>query len=196
MPRPSKGPSSEAPEPGASVRSESTSTRFRGDDVRIGHINGVFGLRGEVRLYLYNPSTDLVGQRLEVVLVAPDGSRQTVALEIRPGSGRRILGRIQGIGTPEAATALKDHELVVLEAVLPEPELNEWYHRDLVGTPVVTDAGEELGRLAEIVSGPGMDTWVVRGPRGPVWVHAQMDDLIEVQPPERIVVRAEAVLFV
>ena len=196
MPRSPKGPSSDVPEAGASARSESTSARFRRDDVRIGHINGVFGLRGEVRLYLYNPSTELVGQRLELVLVAPDGARQTVTLEIRPGSGRRILGRIQGVGSPEAAAALKDHELVLHEADLPEPELNEWYHRDLVGTPVLTDTGEALGRLKEIVSGPAVDTWVVRGPRGTVWVHAQMDDLVDVQPPERIVVRAEAVLFV
>jgi 16S rRNA processing protein RimM len=178
------------------VRSGNKAGRFLADDVRIGHINGVFGLRGEVRLYLYNPVTDLLGTRLEVVLVAPDGARRPVEIDVRPGSGRRILGRIQGISTPEAAASMKDHELVVLEAELPEPDLGEWYHRDLIGTPVVTDAGDALGRIREIVTGPGMDTWVVLGPGGSVWIHARNEDLVEVQLPDRIVVRAAAVLRV
>jgi len=200
MTRPSEGPSSaDKPKAGASVRPEpapKASKRFLPDDVRLGHINGVFGLRGDVRLYLYNPATDLVGQRVDVVLVAPDGAREPIELQIRPGSGKRVLARIPGVTTPEAAAALKDHELVVPDESLPEPEHGEWYHRDLIGTPVRTESGDELGRIREIVSGPGMDTWVVRGPKGTVWVHARIDDLLEVEPPDHVVVRDDAPLFV
>ena len=51
--------------------------RFTPDDVRLGHVNGVFGLRGDVRLYLYNPGSELIGERIDAQLVAPDGSRRT-----------------------------------------------------------------------------------------------------------------------
>jgi len=164
--------------------------------VRLGHINGVYGLRGEVRLFLYNPSSDLIGGRVRVLLVAPDGSRRPVELTVRPGSGRRILARVPGVTTPEGARALKDFELVLLDEELPDPDEGEWYHRDLIGTSVVTESGRLLGQLREIVTGPGMDTWVVRGPKQTVWIHARLDDLVEVQPGERILVRDEAVLDV
>jgi len=200
MSRHSEGPSSASkPSTGASSRSPSThraQDRFEPDDVRLGHINGVYGLRGEVRLFLYNPSSDLIGGRVRVLLVAPDGSRRPVELTVRPGSGRRILARVPGVTTPEGARALKDFELVLLDEELPDPDEGEWYHRDLIGTSVVTESGRLLGQLREIVTGPGMDTWVVRGPKQTVWIHARLDDLVEVQPGERILVRDEAVLDV
>lgn len=168
--------------------------RFTPDDVRLGHVNGVFGLRGDVRLYLYNPGSELIGERIDAQLVAPDGSRRNVTVDVRSGSGRRILGIISGVDTPEAARALKDHELVVSQAALPDGDDGEWYHRDLLGTPVSTDTGEALGALADIVAGPGMDTWVVKGGGTEVWVHVRLDDLVEVVPGERIIVRDDAVL--
>lgn len=198
MSRHSDGPSSAStPSAGASMRSppsQRSQKRFEPDDVRLGHINGVFGLRGDVRLFLYNPASDLLGSRMRVWLVAPDGARQDVEITIRPGSGRRILARVPGVTTPEAAHALKDYELVMLDGELPDPGEGEWYHRDILGTPVVTESGRALGRLREVVTGPGMDTWVVRGADEAVWIHARLDDLIEVQPGERIIVRDEAVL--
>ena len=169
-------------------------SRFASDDVRLGYINGVFGLRGDVRLYLYNPESDLVGMSFEMQLVSPSGDRQTVVMAIRSGSGRRILATVDGVDTPEAAGALKGYELVLSEEHLPQEADGEWYHRDLIGTAVATASGEELGVLAEIVSGPGMDTWIVRKGRAEVWVHARGDDLIEVSPGQQIVVADPAVL--
>ncbi|HCH62667.1 MAG: 16S rRNA processing protein RimM [Deltaproteobacteria bacterium] len=168
--------------------------RFSPPDVRLGYVNGVFGLRGDVRLFLYNPDSELVGLRFVVALVAPDGSRTERGIETRPGSGRRILARIDGVTTPEDATALKGHELVLPEDELPQEADGEWYHRDLLGTPVETESGTALGVLRDIVSGPGMDTWVIRGDEGEVWVHARAVDLIEVEPGGRVVVADGAVL--
>ncbi len=172
----------------------SRDSRFTSTDVRLGYVNGVFGLRGDVRLFLYNPDSDLIGEDFDAELVSPDGQRSAVAVEIRPGSGRRILARIHGVTSPEAAAALKDYELVVQEDHLPQESEGEWYQRDLLKTPVFTEAGESLGILTNIVSGPGMDTWVVDGPSGEVWVHVRMEHLIEVQPGERIVVAEASVL--
>jgi len=176
------------------TRRASRDPRFTEDDVRIGHVNGVFGLRGDVRLYLYNPASDFVGAEFDAWLVAPDGTRQEIRIWVRPGSGRRILGAIEGIGTPEAARALKDYELVVPTDYLEADTPGEWYHRDLLGSPVTTESGTALGTIKDIVEGPGMDTWVIRGASGEVWVHVRLEDLLEVAPPDRIVVRDSAVL--
>ena len=170
--------------------------RFSPSDVRLGYVNGVFGLRGDVRLFLYNPDSELIGMGFEVVLVSPDGQRSVRAVEIRPGSGRRILARIDGVETPESAAAMKGYELVLPEDELPQEADGEWYHRDLLGTPVATESGEALGTLREIVSGPGLDTWVIRGEQGEVWVHARGSDLVEVRPGDLVVVVDTAVMRV
>ena len=171
-------------------------SRFASDDVRLGYINGVFGLRGDVRLYLYNPESEMVGMSFEMQLVSPSGDRQTVVMAIRSGSGRRILATVDGVDTPEAAGALKGYELVLSEEHLPQEADGEWYHRDLLGTPVATESGESLGTLREIVSGPGLDTWVIRGEQGEVWVHARAPDLVDVRPGDIVVVVDAAVLRV
>ena len=135
-------------------------SRFGPTDVRLGYINGVFGLRGDVRLFLYNPDSAVVGTDVQLDLVSPEGERAVRAVRIRAGSGRRILAVIDGVTTPEAAGALKGYELVVPEDHLPQEGEGEWYHRDLLGTPVETASGEGLGTIGDIVSGPGMDTWL------------------------------------
>ena len=129
MPRTPPSPSPVEPAAGASSRPSSAAKRFSPDDVRMGHINGVFGLRGEVRLFLYNPASELIGARLDVILVDPSGGRREVEIAIRPGSGRRILGRIAGVSSPEEAAALKDHELVLPADQLPEAGEGEWYFK-------------------------------------------------------------------
>jgi 16S rRNA processing protein RimM len=175
-------------------KGSSRDSRFSDDDVRLGHINGVFGLRGDVRLYLYNPASELVDQEFDAWLVSPDGTRSEVRLWLRRGSGRRILGAIHGVQTPEAASALRGYELVIPAEELPQEADGEWYHRDLLGTPVQTAGGAQLGTLQSIVEGPGMDTWVIRRGATEVWVHVRSDDLPDVRPGELIVVADQAVL--
>jgi ribosomal 30S subunit maturation factor RimM len=145
-------------------------------------------------MFLYNPSSVLLGQEFDAWLVSPAGERADVRIWLRRGSGRRVLGRIEGVGTPEAAQALRDYELVVSDEELPQEHEGEWYHRDLLHTPVKTASGSDLGRIQSIVEGPGMDTWVIRGDDGEVWVHVRFEDLVEVRPGEQITVSDSAVL--
>lgn len=154
----------------------------------------MFGLRGDVRMYLYNSGSELVGQEFDAWLVSPTGERSDVRIWLRRGSGRRILGKLDGVDTPEAARDLKDYELVVANEELPPEQEGEWYQRDLLQTPVFDEHDTALGELASIVEGPGMDTWVVQGSGEEVWIHVRLDDLISVEPGVRIVVRQAAVL--
>jgi len=162
--------------------------RFRSDEVRLGYVSGVFGVRGEVRLYLYNPTSRLLWSMEEIVLVGPAGERQPVSFRVRDGAGKRVLGRLGGVGSPEDARSLIGHELVLPKAVLPEVEEGTFYHHQLLGLPVETESGQQLGVLGAIHSTGETDVWEVRGRGETIYIPAVQEEIVQVQPGRCIVV--------
>ncbi len=140
------------------------------DDVVLGRIAGVFGLEGEVRLFLHNPGSDLFDAPLDVHLRSPAGKARQARLSTRPGAGRRVLGRIEGVDTPEAAGTLVGWEITVPRAALPQPGPEAWYLHDVLGCAVRTASGRDLGRLAAVHQGGTVDVWEMTGPAGTTWL--------------------------
>jgi 16S rRNA processing protein RimM len=161
---------------------------FGVDDVRLGYVSGVFGLRGDVRLFLYNPGGDVWDASVLVTFVGSDGSRAQRTTRASKGAGKRIFGHVDGVGSVDAAQALVGCELVVARDALPDNEDGAYYHRDLLGLPVRTTAGRELGLLAEIYSASDVDTWVVRGPDGETYLPALQHVVLAVLPGDHILV--------
>ena len=140
---------------------------IRSTEVRLGYVNGVFGLQGEVRLFLYNPKTELFsGVGMDVVLVSLDGQRLVKRLTARSGAGKRILGRLTAVNNPEDAAHFVEWEIVCAEDALPALSSGEYYHRDLIGLAVHTESGEPVGRLSEIVEGEHVDCWIATSDEG------------------------------
>ncbi|MEZ4321419.1 MAG: ribosome maturation factor RimM [Myxococcota bacterium] len=124
------------------------------DEVELGSISGVFGVRGEVRLHLHNRESDLLEDGLDVVLVTPEGERFGATVRARPGAGKRVLGRIEGIDQRDWAEALIGTSIVVPHAILPDPDEGEYYLEEIVGMAVCT--GDHVhGRVIEVhTTGP------------------------------------------
>lgn len=159
------------------------------DELRLGHITGVFGLKGEVRLFLYNPDTDLFeGKGASIVLVDLEGARTAVTIRSRSGAGKRILGRVGGVDTPEAAGKLVGREIVLESAALPETGSDEFYHHELIGLPVKNASGDALGRLTSIHTGPDTDIWIVSGPEGQAMIPAVRELVLSVDLDEGVTV--------
>lgn len=125
-------------------------------------MNGVHGIRGEFKVFLYNQASDLVGRAVAARLVSPAGQQRAVTLTLRPGGGKRILGSVPGLDDREQAASLDGWEVVVASADLPAPEPGAWYHRDLLGLPVQTLSGRALGRIVEIFDTAEVDVWLLR----------------------------------
>lgn len=162
--------------------------RFRADEVRLGYVSGVFGVRGEVRLFLYNPTSRLLQSVDEIVLVGPEATRRTVPLSVRDGAGKRVLGRLGGVGDPDAARALIGHELVLPKADLPDVEPDTFYHHQLLGLPVRTPSGHTLGTLEAIHTTGEVDVWEVRGRTETLYIPAVHDEILQVRPGDCVVV--------
>lgn len=119
--------------------------------VELGRVSGVFGVRGEVRLYLHNPSSFLLDGEHDVELVGPDGQVKAARLSARPGAGKRILGRIAGIEDRDSAAALMGWQIRVARRALPDLEPDEYYVWQMEGAEVqVLGRAGSLGRVVTV----------------------------------------------
>ena len=111
--------------------------------MELGYVSGVFGVQGEVKVFLHHPESDLFQAPLELEFLLAEGERRRCRLTIRRGSGRRMIGRIEGVQSREEAVGWKGARFSIAKEHLPELDANEYYVRDLVGLTVRTGEGEQ-----------------------------------------------------
>lgn len=130
------------------------------DEVELGYLMGAFGVRGEVRVFLHHPESDLLARPKDVVLVGPDGRRWRARLSVRPGAGKRILGRLEGVDDPDVAASLRDWHVYVPRADLPPLADDELWVGELEGATVRID-GQDEGVVLDVQHTAGPDVLVV-----------------------------------
>jgi 16S rRNA processing protein RimM len=159
----------------------------------LGEIVGVFGIHGEVRVMLHHREGETLFTERDVTLVSRAGERRTVRMLARAGAGKRVLARVQGVTTPEAAAALMGWSLVVDRATLPPPAEGEFYIHDLIDLPVFDDTGAPVGTILDVVPGE-RDVWVVQTDAGEAYVIASPENIVSVDIAARRVVIASGAL--
>lgn len=157
-------------------------------------MNGVFGVRGEVRLMLHHRESDTLFTERTATLVAPSGERREVRIRARSGAGKRVLARISGVDTPQAAAALMGWAIVVDRVSLPPTAADEYYIHDLLDLPLFDVSGNALGTLVHVVNNPQHDIWVVEGDAGEAFLLATPENVVSVDVPGRRIVIADGAL--
>lgn len=107
--------------------------------VQLGYIAGAHGVRGALRIKLFNAESDTLAPGVKVELCPRDGQEFT-AHEVqrfapKPGSDQARLWLAQVEGR-DAAEALRGFGLWVSRAQLPELDEHEFYLADLIGLEV------------------------------------------------------------
>jgi 16S rRNA processing protein RimM len=74
----------------------------------------------------------------------------------RAGTDERPIVRLDGVGSREAAEALRGQDLLVAREEAPPLEEDEWYAADLVGCRVV-DGSTEVGEVTALVAFPSCE---------------------------------------
>lgn len=118
-----------------------------------GKMSGVFGIKGDAKIFLHNRDSELLGQWLNLFLF--DGNKIGEMLEVKlRGAGKKIIGEIKGMNCPEDIEPLFGLDLLLKESDLPELEDDdEFYHHDLLGLEARTEDGQVLGTIEEITPG-------------------------------------------
>jgi 16S rRNA processing protein RimM len=129
----------------------------RGDrPVTLAVVTGAHGVTGEVRLKVF--ADDLSAYR------AFNGGALTLK-SIRDG-GNGAIARFAEITDRNAAEALRGTELTVPRSSLPPLGEGEYYHVDLIGLPVLTDAGASIGVVAAVENFGAGDILEIEQPDG------------------------------
>ncbi len=156
----------------------------------VGHIVGVHGLRGEVKMTIVTDQPEFVPE-LQHVYFDDDPAPVPVA-SIRSHS-RHALVKFDQVNTRNEAELLRGTIIRVSHAQLPPQQEDSYYHYQLLGLDVSTESGEPIGVIVEIIETGEVDVYVVRDTAGQVQMFPAIRDVVlEINPTERkMVVRPQ-----
>lgn len=121
----------------------------------------VRGLRGELVADLLTDFPERFDGLEEVILVAPDGKRESLKIEDFRFQKNRIVLKFAGVDSIETAQAWVNCEVCVPESEAIELEDGEFYDWELEGCTVETREGKILGRVREVMRTGGTEILVV-----------------------------------
>ena len=114
--------------------------------VCVGAIAGAFGVRGEVRLKSFCADPAAIG---DYAPLTTEGGK-SFDLKITRAIKNGFAARLSGIGSKEAADALRGTRHYAPRPRLPALPDDEYYHADLIGLDVVDTGGAPLGRVRSV----------------------------------------------
>jgi len=123
------------------------------------------GLRGELRLKVWNDESDLLAHVDEVTLRSKDGVDRVVHIVNARSAGDHWLAGFDGVRDRDAAELLRGHEILVSRADFPELDEDEVYLVDLLGFEV-WDGEVKLGVVDGFFEYPSVDCLRVIGDDG------------------------------
>jgi 16S rRNA processing protein RimM len=171
------------------VKATGESSDSGGDGERIvvlGRIGGAFGVHGWVRVTSYTDPPENIFE-YDRWLIGGPGRWRAIDIEDGRVTGKGVLVKLTGIGTPEDARLQVGVEIGVRRSDMPAPEPGEYYWADLEGLEALTKDGEALGRVDHFRSTPAGDVVVVRGAREH-WIPFVRDRIVKVDLDARRIV--------
>lgn len=132
--------------------------------IAIAKIGRPHGVRGEMRAWPFDPSSEMLFEVDEVRLAAREGStgKPYTIKRCRRGTRSLVLS-LKEVTSRHAAEPLNGMLVMIPSEILPELEDGEYYHHQLIGAQVVACAGgQPLGVLEEIIDNGAHDVLVIR----------------------------------
>ena len=150
------------PAPSRSRGAPTTAPEAPDDAVVVGRVIRSHGLDGAIRIRSHsdNPTRFQAGSELTIA-----GQIHTV-VSCRDLPGGDVLLRLEGLNDSHTARRLADEWILAPVNSAPELPPGEYYHYQLVGLTVITDQGENLGAVREVLQTGSNDVYVVASNTG------------------------------
>ncbi len=151
----------------------------------IGKIVNTQGIKGEVRVM---PSTDDINRfkKLKEVLVCQKGKNETYKIESVRFHKQFVLIKFENVNTMNDAELLKNSEIKIHKDLAIPCGKDEYYISDLYGMKVISDEGEELGILQDIIVTGANDVYVVKNEESEILIPAIKQCILKVDVANKI----------
>ena len=163
--------------------------------LRVGVITSTHGVRGEVKVF---PTTDDAKRfkKLEHVMIDTGKELKPMEIEQVKFFKNMVIVKFKGFDNINDIEIYKNKDVLITreDAVPLGPDEN--FIVDLIGLKVVTDEGEELGTLKDVLQTGANDVYVVSKDGEPDQLFAAIEDVVKdidvennlmiVDPPEWI----------
>jgi 16S rRNA processing protein RimM len=123
------------------------------------------GVRGEVRLRLFNKTSDTLLGLDEVLVRLPDGKEHEVSVERARRADDAILMKLYSVDDRDRADELRGALVCVRRRDFPPVEDGEFYTVDVAGAEVRLD-GQRVGTVKEILTYPAASAILVAADDG------------------------------
>lgn len=134
----------------------------------VGKIVNTHGIKGEARVI---SKTDFAEERYapgnQIYLFMPE-SKEPIQLTIQSHRVHKNFDLLtfKGYENMSDVEKMKGGILKIREDQLTELDQDEFYFHEIIGCLVFTTAGEEVGKVREILTPGANDVWVVKGKGG------------------------------
>jgi 16S rRNA processing protein RimM len=128
--------------------------------VALAEIARPHGVKGEVRLKLFNTASDMLLEQDEVLVRTPDGEEHEVSVDHARRADDAILMKLYSVDDRDRADELRGSHICVRRKDFPPLEAGEHYTIDLVGASATLN-GEVLGKVTDVTAYPTLDVLVV-----------------------------------
>lgn len=130
------------------------------DELQVGVITQTHGIRGEVKVY---PTTDDAARfrNLKEVILDTGKDRFTLKIENVKFFKQFVILRFQEYDSINDVEKYKRARLLVPRDQAVKLKKDEYFVADMIGLTVVTDEGETLGELKDVLATGANDVYVV-----------------------------------
>lgn len=128
--------------------------------VPLGHISGVHGVRGWVKIHSLTEPREAIFEYQPWLL---GDARKEVRISQGKKHGSRLIALFEDCNDREAAEVWVNQAIAVHRDQFPETDAGEFYWTDLVGLEVKLEDGTTLGTLERLLATGAHDVLVVKG---------------------------------
>ena len=155
--------------------------------VTLAAVTGAHGVAGEVRLKLFGEGFEALKPHKSF-----NGGALTLS-KVRSDNKGGAIARFAEVPDRTAAEKLRGTVLTVPRSALPALDEGEFYYSDLLGLPVVTDTGEEIGRVCAVENFGATEIVEIGKPDGKKFMVPLTQQAVPAWDAEKLTVNADFV---
>jgi 16S rRNA processing protein RimM len=158
---------------------------------RVGLVTAAYGLDGAVKV---TPLTDFDDRFDQGSTLELDASERVV--EWSRSAGGSLVVKLRGIDNRTMAELYRGRYLEIPERAARPAGDGRFYHHQLVGLPVSSASGRQMGVIEEVLERPANDVWVSRDGSVEYLIPATRDAVVSVDLESKTVTVADWLLQV